>query len=168
MAPLALGAGLLVGGYVLLTRILGLSALTEALKKLSPIYPAQQAVADSLGLPEPDPVLGQWGNMWNDIANLFVSSVGKLYVALSHDSAAQGGRIGIAVAGLKPSTQFVYGWKELPQYNVTFTSRADGWWYGPGDIIIDFITAPGIYHIFADQRAYGGGYGEATFQVLAA
>ena len=157
-----------MGSYVVLTRVFGLNFITRLLEKLSPLYPAQVAVADTLNLPKPDPVLGQWGNMWNDIANFFGSTVGKIYIAISADSAPQGAHVGIAAAGLKPLTAFVYGWKELPQYNQTFTSNAEGWWYGPGDLIIAYSTAPGTYHIFADQRQYGGGYGETIFQVLAA
>ena len=87
VVPLAIGAAGILGTYIVLTRVLNFSWITEFFKKVSPLYPAQQRVSDSLGLPDPDPFLGQWGNMWNDAANLFAPN---LYIALSATSAKQG------------------------------------------------------------------------------
>ena len=96
-----------------------------------------------------------------------------IHIALSHDSAQQGDSIGIAVDGLKPNTQLVYGWREL-NFSATgpgYVSQSDGTWYGPGgDIVIASTTPPGTYTVYVDQRPYGGPGGseyETKFTVLA-
>ena len=127
------------------------------------------------------PVVGGLGGLQKALEDLFAflksplggTSPKPVHIALSHDSAQQGDSIGIAVDGLKPNTQLVYGWKEL-NFSATgpgYVAQSDGQWFGPGgDIIISSTTPPGTYTVYVDQRPYGGPGGseyETKFTVLA-
>lgn len=165
--------GILTGAYIVLTRFnipvvqqVG-EVFQDILRKINPLYPSWKATADALGLPEPDPVFGQWGNAINDIANAFVPNI---YIWLVPSSAARGETIRIGVANLKPNTRFIYGWKPLgswPGYTEEFTSNDKGEWIPSQYVVIDLATPVGIHKIYIDQRTFGGKYAERSFEVLA-
>ena len=112
------------------------------------------------------------GDSWNGfitwLSHPFQTQSG-LFV-LSSDSARQGGYVVLKGAGLKPSADYVYGWK--PNASTGFNGyQQQGITESDGTLTIGiFISAstpPGFYTIFLDQRMSGGGYGERGFRVLA-
>lgn len=112
------------------------------------------------------------GDSWNGfvtwLSHPFQTQIG-LFV-LSMDSARQGGYVVLKGAGLKPSADYVYGWKANPTtgfngYQQQGITEPDGTL--TLGITISYSTPPGYYTIYLDQRMSGGGYGERGFRVLA-
>ena len=135
---LVVPAVVLVGGYLVVTKVLNL-------------------------IPNAPDLGGVFKPISDFFGGLFGGTV-KGYLVFTKQVVRQGERMSIGVSGLVPGKQFVYGWKELG-WSEPHTAPANGEWLY--EIYIAYSTPPGVYTVYIDQRMNGGPYGERRLTVTA-